>query len=404
MTKFPFLTKCRKILYQNVGIFELAQWLILTVVNIKLTVKNMQKLQNTIFKIIDTEDDKGLKIILFIFFLLAFLGVFSSKNKATCILLKKITIYYYTRKIFSDNNFRKKQNLKFCTDTDDFLLSVNKLDSKQKKAVIGYLNECVPELKIKKNGLLIYSELKNSLKNLSFDGKNRFQQCLANICFLMKIYNVVREYVKLMFDRNSYKPENKDVINFIDIVELIDSQEEELFVIKSKLIKYTELRNENDETIGDNIIALWKCEQFKLFIDSYIEAKSTDLVKLPMPNKYDISKLKKLYNELVKYEYFESGRESDFINAFNSGIEQNVHIVWKNKNQYEFNFFILDLYHVSYCQLDTSVKDNVSKIFFYKDGKKSLNLNNTNSEDYDTKRVNKRKKITSIIENCRNIV
>ena len=73
-------------------------------------------------------------------------------------------------------------------------------------------------------------------------------------------------------------------------------------------------------------------------------------------------------------------------------------------NGYEFNFFILDLYHVSYCQLDTSVKDNVSKIFFYKDGKKSLNLNNTNSEDYDTKRVNKRKKITSIIENCRNIV
>ena len=209
MTKFPFLTKCRKILYQNVGIFELAQWLILTVVNIKLTVKNMQKLQNTIFKIIDTEDDKGLKIILFIFFLLAFLGVFSSKNKATCILLKKITIYYYTRKIFSDNNFRKKQNLKFCTDTDDFLLSVNKLDSKQQKAVIGYLNECVPELKIKKNGLLIYSELKNSLKNLSFDGRNRFQQCLANICFLMKIYNVVREYVKLMFDRNSYKPEKK---------------------------------------------------------------------------------------------------------------------------------------------------------------------------------------------------
>ena len=349
-------------------------------------------------------DDKTLKILLIVFlFIVGVGGVLPNKDKKLFAFFNRILRNIYTKKIFSQANFEKDYDLKFKMDIDDFLKSANRLRKKQKIGITNYLREFIPRF----NHTDSPSELKRYIKELSYNQRNKFDKFLSSAGFLLKIYNIVCEFVVIMFDKYYHIPAKNILVDCIDVLDTIDNPQVELVDFKQQLSNFTELDKEDytesADKIRNTLIELWKNKQFVNFVSNYIEAKNSTFLHLPMPPKFNIMRLKTLYSEMSKQNYFECCKEDIFASIFDGGVEEGICIVWKNKNQYEFNFFILELYNTTYQMLDETIKSNIPKVFRYRNNV-PLKLNNTNNEDSDTQRVAKRNAIKKIIKKCRKIV
>lgn len=350
------------------------------------------------------DDDKILKILLIIFLFIVGIGGFCPKKDTKLFtFFFKILRNIFTKQIFSKANFDKDYNLKFKMDINDFLKSTEKLRKKQKNDIANCLKDFIPSF----NHSATPNELKRYVQELSYNQRKKFDKFLSAMGFLFKMYNIVCELVVLMLDKHFHIPTKNILVDFIDVLDIIDNPQLELVNFKQVLSDLTELDKDDyiksADKIRNTLLELWRNKQFVNFVNNYIEAKKTTFLYLPMPPEFNIKRLKTLYIEMSKQNYFECCKEDIFANIFDSGIEDGVCIVWKNKNQYEFNFFILELYKTTYQMLDETIKSNVPKLFRYRNNV-PLKLNNTNNEDSDEQRVAKRNAIKKIIKKCRKIV
>lgn len=367
----------------------------------------MKEPLNDIFKLLDDDEDgrTATGIVILLFLAALFGGLLSGKSqedKSFAAILRKIIRRYFANKIFSANNLSKTNQFDLSIDLDDFVQFFQRLPKKCKQNIVNHLSAELPEFSkrhcadfLKDNNA---GGFKKSLKGWSYDYAEKRDKCLSNIVLLVKIYHVSCAQIKIR--TRNFVPTMGIVADFIDVSKLIVCPKPELTNIVEQLRACTsEQLADNSKNITDNLAALTKDNQFSAVINGSIDGKKTKIFLLPMPPNFDRNCLKKLYKIMVEEQYFEQGQQEDFCNVFDVGIREDVHIKWTNKNQYEFQFFILALYDTSYHKLDKVVKANVLNIFYYKDST-PLKLHNTNDKDSDSKRVALSKKIKGIIGKC----
>ena len=354
----------------------------------------------------NNDNDRNLGLILLILGLIvaiAKVGNPSEKDNRFYVSWHRFLRNYFLKKIFIINNLKKNQSYYFNVEIDEFMRFFNKLPLKRKKRIIKYLETEIPEFKENNcSEFLLKRDIKNykkTLKIFSYDSLIIHKQCFANIGFLIKIYHIFNERIRILIGKEKYQPTKNIIIDFIDIANQIQTIDNELIAL-IKTFTNDELYCHSDE-IYDNLSELFYNRQFTNFINSFISNKKINLIKLPMPKGFDCECLRLIYMELSHEKYFELGSEDLFSKIFCGGIEEGVRIKWTSKFQYEFQFFVLAIYNeVSVHKIADIVKENVSKIFYYKDNK-PLMLNHENGRETDKKRIDAKNKISSIINHFR---
>ena len=372
---------------------------------LKTNENTMEDLKDIIFEQIDNEQGKsftiennGEKIFLIIILLLIFAFGHCSRFS---VLIQRVCRYYYTRKIFSKNNFPKIPKSNYPIDIDVLLQSVNKLENKQRRFVFDWLKESVPELNTQLMEEKRNKDFKTAVKNLSYNGRTQFRQCMSKIDFLMKIYRLECLFVNLKFNNKHYRPTNDLLADVIDILDFIPDKDRALVELKEDLIKFTSSGDFAQTDLNERLFKMWNDEHFTKFIDNFTAAEKPIFKSMQMPEKFDNSKLKKLYCELVKKGCLLPDNEDVFINIFNEGISENLYVVWKSKNRYEFVYFIFALYKTSFKKISDEIKTMIPQIFKDKNGK-PLKVYNKGQGDDKRFREDFKKMVEELVEKYRN--